>query len=115
MKNTMKKLTALLLALTMVFALAACGGGSKDALAGKWSADLGLDGTVTWTFDGKGKVEFTNFGGTQKGTYSITGDQLTVKLELWDAEKTYTFSVDGSSLTMTDNAGTGVDGTFAKQ
>ena len=53
----MKKLSktlALLLALTMVLCLAACGG-SKDALSGTWSADLGDDGVITWTFDGKGK------------------------------------------------------------
>lgn len=53
----MKKLSktlALLLALAMVLCLAACGG-SKDALSGTWSADLGDDGVITWTFDGKGK------------------------------------------------------------
>ena len=42
----------------MVLALAACG--SKDALAGTWTGDLGLDGTVTWTFDCSGKVKFEN-------------------------------------------------------
>ena len=52
----MKKIIVLLLAVAMVLAFAACC--SKDALAGTWTGDLGLDGTVTWTFDGSGKVKF---------------------------------------------------------
>ena len=76
----MKKLSktlALLLALTMVLCLAACGG-SKDALSGTWSADLGDDGVITWTFDGKGKCTMENSYMKQKGTYTIDGDQLIV-------------------------------------
>ena len=68
----MKKLSktlALLLALTMVLCLAACGG-SKDALSGTWSADLGDDGVITWTFDGKGKCTMENSYMKQKGTYT---------------------------------------------
>ena len=72
----MKKLSktlALLLALTMVLCLAACGG-SKDALSGTWSADLGDDGVITWTFDGKGKCTMENSYMKQKGTYTIDED-----------------------------------------
>ena len=113
----MKKLSktlALLLALTMVLCLAACGG-SKDALSGTWSADLGDDGVITWTFDGKGKCTMENSYMKQKGTYTIDGDQLTVTLESWSDPSTYTFSVDGSSLTMNENSVYGISGTFAKK
>ncbi len=51
----------------------------------------------------------------QKGTYTIDGDQLTVTLESWSDPSTYTFSVDGSSLTMNENSGYGISGTFAKK
>ena len=52
----------------------------------------------------------------QDGTYTIDGDQLTVKLESWgDDASTYTFSVDGSSLTLNGNTGYGISGTFAKK
>ena len=110
----MKKVTAIVLALLMVLSLAACG--SKDALAGTWSADLGDDGVITWTFNGKGKCTMENAYMKQNGTYTIDGDQLTVKLESWgDDASTYTFSVDGSSLTLNENTGYGISGTFAKK
>ena len=51
----------------------------------------------------------------QDGTYSIDGDQLTVKLEAWSESSTYTFSVDDSSLTMNENSGYGISGTFTKK
>ena len=53
----MKKIVSLLLVVSMLlFVLAACG--SKDALAGTWTGDLGMDGIVPLTFDGSGKVKF---------------------------------------------------------
>ena len=109
----MKKIIVLLLAVAMVLALTACG--SKDALAGTWTGDLGLDGTVTWTFDGSGKVKFENEFAKQNGTYTIEGDQVTIKLELWDEAQIFTFSVSGSSLTMNENSGAGLSGTYAKK
>ena len=51
----------------------------------------------------------------QNGTYTIDGDQLTVTLEAWGEPSSYTFSVDGSSLTMNENSGYGISGTFAKK
>ena len=94
----MKKLIALFLIAAVLLTLAACG--SKDALAGTWSADLGMDGVITWTFNGKGKC-------TMENAY--------VTLESWSEPSTYTFSVDGSSLTMNENSGYGISGTFTKQ
>ena len=110
----MKKIVALVLITAALLSLAACG--SKDALAGTWSADLGDDGVITWTFNGKGKCTMENAYMKQNGTYTIDGDQLTEKLESWgDDASTYTFSVDGSSLTLNENTGYGISGTFAKK
>ena len=110
----MKKIVALVLITAALLSLAACG--SKDALAGTWSAELGEDGVITWTFNGKGKCTMENAYMKQDGTYTIDGDQLMVKLESWgDDASTYTFSVDGSSLTLNENTGYGISGTFAKK
>lgn len=114
MKKTWKTWTSVLLVLMMGVILTACGG-KKDAVAGTWSADLGVDGVVTWTFDGKGSCTMENPYMKQEGTYSLDGDQMTVQLELWEKEKLYTFSVDGDSLTMNDNEGMAVSGTYKKQ
>ena len=51
----------------------------------------------------------------QNGTYTIEDDQLTVTLETWDEPSTYTFSVDDTSLTMNENSGYGISGTFTKK
>ena len=80
----MKKYVALFLIAVTLLTLAACG--SKDALAGTWSADLGDDGVITWTFNGKGKCTMENAYMKQDGTYTIDGDQLTVTLEAWEGE-----------------------------
>ena len=109
----MKKYVALFLVAVMLLPLAACG--SKDALAGTWSAKLGADGVITWSFDGKGECTMENAYMKQSGTYTIDGDQHTVTLEAWSEPSTYTFSVDGSSLTMKENSGYGISGTFAKK
>ena len=109
----MKKYVVLLLIVAALLTLASCG--SKDALAGTWSAELGADGVITWSFDGKGECTMENAYMKQSGTYTIAGDQLTVKLETWSDPSTYTFSVDGSSLTMNENSGYGISGTFTKK
>ena len=109
----MKKIVALILVVAALLTLSACG--SKDALAGTWSAELGADGLITWTFNGKGKCTMENAYMKQNGTYSIENDQLTVKLEAWSEPSTYTFSVDGNSLTMNENTGYGISGTFTKK
>jgi len=36
-------------------------------------------------------------------------------LEAWSEPSTYTFSVDGRGLTMNENSGYGISGTFAKK
>ena len=109
----MKKLAALILSIAILLTLTSCG--SKDALAGTWSAEFEYDGLITWTIDGKGKCTMENAYMNQDGTYTINGDQLTVTLESWSEPSTYTFSVDGNSLTMNENSGYGISGTFEKQ
>lgn len=109
----MIRVLALILVIVIAFGLAACG--SKDALAGTWSAELGADGVITWTFNGSGKCTMQNAYVKQNGTYTIDGDQLTVTLEMWSEPSTYTFSVDGDRLTMNENSGYGISGTFTKQ
>ena len=109
----MKKLAALILSIAILLTFASCG--SKDALAGTWSAEFEYDGVITWTFDGKGKCTMENAYMDQDGTYTINGDQLTVTLESWSEPSTCTFSVDGNSLTMNENSGYGISGTFEKQ
>ena len=109
----MKKFVALVLIAAVLLGLVACG--SKDALAGTWSAEFEYDGTITWTFDGKGKCTMENAYMKQNGTYTIEGDQLTVTLEAWSDPSTYTFSVDGNSLTMNENSGYCISGTFTKK
>lgn len=109
----MKKFVALVLIAAVLLGLVACG--SKDALAGTWSAEFEYDGTITWTFDGKGKCTMENAYMKQDGTYTIEGYQLTVTLEAWSDPSTYTFSVDGNSLTMNENSGYGISGTFTKK
>lgn len=109
----MKKFAALLLIVITLVTFSACG--SKDALAGTWSAELEYDGVITWTFDGNGKCTMENAYMKQNGTYTIEDDQLTVTLETWDEPSTYTFSVDDTSLTMNENSGYGISGTFTKK
>ena len=109
----MKKFVTLILFVTVLLTLAACG--SKDALAGTWSAELGADGLITWTFNGKGKCTMENAYMEQYATYTIEGDQLTVMLEAWSDPSTYTFSVEGNSLTMNENSGYGISGVFTKK
>ena len=101
----MKKIVSLLLVVSMLLLV----------LAGTWTGDLGLDGIVTWTFDGSGKVKFDNGFAKQDGTYTIDSDQVTIQLELWDDAQTFTYSVDGNSLTMNETSGTGLCGTYTKQ
>lgn len=109
----MKRMIELILIVAVLLTLTACG--SKDALAGTWSAELGEDGLITWTFNGKDKCTMENAYMKQKGTYSIDGDQLTVTLESWSEPSTYTFSVEDKSLTLKENSGYGISGTFTKK
>lgn len=101
MKRTCK-LLALLMAVAMIASvLAACGGSSKDAFAGTWvENDEEYGATYTWTFDGSGKCTFDNTILSQEGTYKIdeSAGTVTIKLELWDAEIVYTYTLTDTAL-----------------
>ena len=128
MKQTKTKLLCLLLAALMLLSsLTACG---KDKAKDSNLIKLGdyellyKGACIMEDSDGNYAIvltlDFTNNGKEnaymkQNGTYTIDGDQLTVTLEAWSEPSTYTFSVDGSSLTMNENSGYGISGTFAKK
>ncbi len=92
----MKKYVALFLIAVTLLTLAACG--SKDALAGTWSADLGDDGVITWTFNGKGKCNMENAYMKQVALYTIDGTKLTGNTGGLERTSTSTFSVDAAAL-----------------
>ena len=108
----MKKAIALFLALTLVFGialLAGCGGKSGDALKGTWEgvlSDGGIDTDISWVFDGKGGLKFSNgYYDKQPGTYKITGDKVELNVDGWENPIVYSFTVEGKKLTMTADNG----------
>ena len=120
----MKKVLALFLALVMTAALfAACGekkedsktedGGSaaaSDIFAGTWKQTDEVNGDWTWTFDGAGKCtlhgDTTGFDG--EGTYSIdeSAKTATVKIDAWDNEKVYDYTLEGDHLDLVSDYST---------
>jgi len=99
----MKKSIALLLVLVLgITLLAGCGGGGGDALKGTWSGKDSNETESTFTFDGKGGLKFTSFfSDKEPGTYTITNDQVEIKVNSWDQSRTYTFAAEGNKLTLT--------------
>ena len=98
MKKTFRTVLAAVLALTMVFALSACGGG--DVLKGTWTGEDPDYGAITWTFDGSGKCTNKDDLANQEGTYVIDGSQVTVTFEIFGepSERVYDFKIDGDNL-----------------
>lgn len=103
MKKWMKVMALLTAAVIAASALAACGGsGSKDIFAGTWKQTDEVDGNWTFTFDGSGKCTLNNefLNATQDGTYTIDekAGTVTVKMELWDSEIIYNYTLSGDTL-----------------
>ncbi len=106
MKKMKKSLLLILaLAMTCCFLVACGGGGGDDALKGTWKTPDDSIDHITWTFDGAGKCTFDNTALQQEGTYTIEGTTATVKLELWDAEKKFDFTINGNEMSFIDQAG----------
>lgn len=49
------------------------------------------------------------------GICKVEDDKNTIKPEQWDNEPTDTFFIDGNKLTMNENSGVGLCGTYDKQ
>lgn len=94
----------LTVALVATMFLAACGGGGGgggDALKGTWEGSS-QDMDWTWTFDGKGGCKTENeFGIKDDGTYTIDGDDVSIKLSRWDDPIVYQYKIDGDKLSLT--------------
>ena len=97
----MKKTIALLLVLILGMSLlAACGGGGGgDALKGTWTGTNSNGSDCKFVFDGKGGLKYSDT--SDKGTYTITGSEVSIKVDWWDETRLYNFTVEGSSLTLT--------------
>jgi hypothetical protein len=97
----MKRTTILALALGLLVGCAA-----SDALKGTWSGEDSNAVKVSFVFDGKGGLTFTDgvFFDRAPGAYTITGNTVVIVFEGWDSDRTYTFAVNGvngDTLTMT--------------
>ena len=95
-----KRSIALLLLLVLgITLLAGCGGGGGDALKGTWTGTDSNGSESTFTFDGKGGLKYSST--KDKGTYTISGSDVEIKVDWWDSARMYIFAVDGNKLTLT--------------
>ena len=97
----MKKVLVMVLVLLVSgLVLAGCGG-SGDALKGTWIERNPESFDTTWTFDGNGNCTTEDRFGGDEGTYTIEGNNVSIKLSYWQQASNYTFSIDGSILSLT--------------
>ncbi len=100
--KTLKKVVALLLIFSIVFAFAACS--KKAMIIGKWKQEE--DGeTLYYTFDKDGKVTISGEedGLAITGSYSIEGDKLTMKISIFgesEEEEMKIKTLNGSKLVL---------------
>ena len=91
----------LTLALAAMILLTACGGGGGDALKGTWQG-TSQDMEWTWIFDGKGGCKTENeYGIKDEGTYTMDGNDVTIKMSYWDGPIVYQYKIDGDKLSLT--------------
>lgn len=97
-----RKILTLFVAVFLMVTLVACGG-SSDSIVGKWEAkDLGE--SFVFEFKDGDEVTLTVSGITAEGTYTTSGDKITLKISMFgqtimDDEGTY--KVNGDTLTIT--------------
>ena len=110
MKKVTRKLALLLCLVMLATALVACGGssdsGKTDAVTGTWKQTDEVNGDWTWTFSGgsKAKLVGNTTGFESDGTYTLdeANKKLKVKLEKWDAEKEYDYTLNGTTLDLNE-------------
>ena len=103
MKKIKRSIALVLAAIMLCGILVGCGGG--DVLQGTWKTPEDSIDHTTWEFDGNGKCKFDNTLAQQEGTYTIEGSTATIKLELWDQEKKYDFTINGNEMSFIDQSG----------
>ena len=104
----MKKIVTIALCLIFIISLVSCKGG--DVLKGTWTCEDKDYGAVKWEFDGSGKCSMKNDFFDSEGTYSIGDDNtVTIKLESWDDEKVYAYTVSDNALALTATDGLSPD------
>lgn len=99
MKRT-KRVVALVLAVMLTFAIVGCG---KSSLIGTWEfTQDGMTASYTFEEDGTGKMSALGFDVDM--TYTTSGDKLTLKVSILgeETEESYTYKVNGKTLTLTD-------------
>ena len=108
-----KKTTAIALLLAlMAIALTACGGNLSKPKNGTYKSDDGIL-AQTWTFSGDNSITLSAGGGliSTKGTYTISGEKLTITSSLLGVEST-----SGYTITEITSKSFFIDGTkFIKQ
>ena len=115
MKKVTRKLALLLCFVMLATALVACGGssdggssdsGKTDAVTGTWKQTDEVNGDWTWTFSGgsKAKLVGNTTGFESDGTYTLdeANKKLKIKLEKWDAEKEYDYTLNGTTLDLNE-------------
>ncbi len=99
-RKPMMLVLATVMILMIVVSLTACGGGGGDELKGTWEG-RSQDMVTTWIFDGKGGCKLkSEYGFEDEGTYEITGNAVSIKMNAWDAPIGYTFKIDGKAMSL---------------
>jgi hypothetical protein len=89
----MKRILALLLVITLVMTLAACGGNLSAPKNGTYKSDGLL--SQSWTFSGKDEITLSAAGGLigTSGTYTISGTTLKVTASMFGSESTTSYKI----------------------
>jgi len=108
----MKKLSLLLVVLMLASTvLVSCSGDSTtNSIIGEWEATQSIEGVelkIGMTFNEDGTMTTSSMGISVDGTYSISGDKITVKMTVAGIESTEvnTFRVEGDKLTIVSEEG----------
>ena len=93
MMQKFKRTITLLLAVSLILTLSACGGGLKGTYVSEGFI------SQTFTFDGD-NVTMSAFGINVSGKYKISGSQITITYSLLGMENTWTqsFSKSGNTI-----------------